>query len=92
MPSARASCADRCARPRTPATTSVAGIGVLGAGHDLDQRGLAGAVFADERMHLARPQIERHPIERAQSGEGLADVSSVEKKVGHVFRGAKRAG
>ena len=29
-----------------------------------------------------RAQVERHAVERAQAGEGLADVSSVEKKAG----------
>src|SRR5262245_26642218 len=64
-----------------------AGIGMLGAGDDLDQRGLAGAVFPDKGVHLARPEIERYAIERAEPGEGLADGSSVEEQTGHVSRG-----
>ena len=45
---------DPCARTTRPADGERAGIGRLGAGHDLDQRRLAGAVLADERMHFAR--------------------------------------
>src|SRR5881628_2794757 len=37
-----------------------AGVGALGARDDLDEGGLAGAVLADERVHLAGREIERH--------------------------------
>ena len=48
-------------------------IGPLGAGHDLDQRRLAGAVLADDRVHLARLQIERDVAERADPFERFGD-------------------
>src|SRR5262245_26310996 len=63
------------------------GISMLGAGDDLDQRGLAGTVLPDKSVHLAGAEIERHAIERAEPGEGLADVSSVEEQTGHGPRG-----
>ena len=58
-----------------------AGIGLLGAGHDLDQRRLAGAVLADERVHLARLQVERHVAERADAFERFGDGRRGEQDV-----------
>ena len=40
-----------------------AGIGRHEAGHDLHQGGLAGAVAAEQRMHLALLQGERNPLQ-----------------------------
>ena len=56
-----------------------AGVGPLGAGDDLDQGRFAGAVLADERVDLAGAEVERHALERAEAGEGLANGASVEK-------------
>ena len=53
--------AERCARSPDPCggtwappTRSVPGVRLFGAGDDLDERGLPGAVLADERVHFAR--------------------------------------
>ena len=44
------------------------------------QRGLAGAVLANQRVDLARAQIEVHPVERAHAGKGLADAAHLEER------------
>ena len=57
---ARARAAGSARSTAWPPTSSRPGVGAVGAGDDLDQRALARAVLADERVHLARPQLERH--------------------------------
>src|SRR5205814_6108692 len=44
------------------------------AAQDLDHRALAGAVFADERMHLAEVRAERGVQERAHAAERTRDA------------------
>ena len=60
------------------------------ASEKFHERGLPSAVFPHQRMDFPRAQIERHAVERAKPGEGLADLSSVEEEVGHVSGLAKR--
>ena len=48
-------------------------VGLLGAGHDLDQRRFSGAVLPDERVHLSCSQVERHVAKRADALERLGD-------------------
>jgi hypothetical protein len=50
------------------------GVGAVDAGHDLDQRGLARAVLADQRVHLARIERQRHILQRLRGVEALGDV------------------
>ena len=57
------------------------GVGLDGAGDDLDERGLAGAVLADEGVDLAGPQVERDALERADAGEGFVDVGEFKEGV-----------
>ena len=64
---------------RAPADRDGAAIGRFGAGHDLDQRRLAGAVLANQRVDFARANIERDAIERAGAGERLGDGLSREQ-------------
>ena len=52
-----------------------AGIRPLDAGQDLDQRGLAGAVLADEGVDLAWCQVEVHALEGLHAGEGFLDAA-----------------
>src|SRR4026209_1345068 len=66
------------------------GVSALGTGHDLDQGGFPGAVLADQRVHFARAEVERHAIEGAKSSKGLADIASVEEQSGHEL--SERAG
>jgi hypothetical protein len=48
------------------------------AGDDLDQCRLAGAVLAQQRMHLAGPHVEAHGLERLHAGKGFADAGELE--------------
>ena len=54
-------------------------VGAFGAGHDLDQGRLASAVFAHQRVHLARLQVERDLLQRANARERFADAGGVEE-------------
>ena len=66
-----------------------AGVGMIGAGDDPDERRFAGAVLADECMHLAGRQIERDAPERVHAAEGLVDaVSREDSHVTPPSRGA----
>src|ERR1700674_1954289 len=50
-------------------------IRVYRAGEDFHQRRFAGAVFADQRMHLAAPDVEVDAVERAHAGIGFGDAA-----------------
>ena len=65
----------RAARGRGLAVDQdLAVVGRVDAGHDLDQRRLAGPVLADQRVHLAPPQLERHVVEGTGGPEALGDA------------------
>jgi hypothetical protein len=55
-----------------------AGIRLVHARHDFDQRRLAGTVLAEERMHLAGAHVEADAGERPHAGEGLLDVRKLQ--------------
>ena len=57
----------------------LAGVGLVKAGQDLDQRRLAGAVVADQPEHLARSEVERDVLERCHHTEALADVLDADR-------------
>src|SRR5206468_11159430 len=46
------------------------------AAQHVDERGLAGAVGADEAAHLAGTDRQRHRVERGQAAEALGYVSA----------------
>ena len=46
---------------------------------DLHQRGLAGAVLAEQHMDLAAPHVERDPIQRVHAGEPLFDTPRISR-------------
>ena len=48
-----------------------AGIGRVGAGDDVYQRRLAGAVLPEQHMDFAAPQIEIDAVQRDHAGEPL---------------------
>ena len=56
-----------------------AAVGLVGAGDDLDERGFARAVLAEQRVDFARLQLERHALQRADGAEGFADVGELEE-------------
>ena len=64
-----------------PAMVDGARVRRVGAGDDLDQRGLARAVFADQRVHLARAQVEGHAAQRTDGAERLGDAAELEERV-----------
>jgi hypothetical protein len=55
----------------------------VGAGEDLDQGRLAGAVLTDQRRHLAGRHVQRHRVQRGRLPEMLADAEGVK---GHGAR------
>ena len=59
------------------------GVGFDGPGDDLDQRALARAVLAEQRVHLAGPQVKAHPAQGADAGVGLLDLTELEQRNGH---------
>ena len=58
---------------RLPVERDRAGVGLIDARHDLDQRRFAGAVLAEQRMHLARPHVE-------------ADLRQARARPGRIWR------
>ena len=61
-----------------PVDRQAARVGLVVAVEDLQERGLAGAVLAQEGEHLAGPHVERDVIERLDVGKGLADTADLE--------------
>ena len=57
------------AGPRRARRCAAARVGQMHAGEDLDERRLAGAVFADERMDLAGAQVDRDVDQRLDRAE-----------------------
>ena len=75
---------------------TAAGIGRVVAGERLDQRRLAGAVLAHERVDLAGLDVERRVDQRARGPEGLREPADVQHRrrrrgsvaVGRVLHGS----
>src|SRR5262249_14053859 len=59
-----------------------AGVGLDDARQDLQERGLAGAVLADERVRLCRGDVEAHAPEGLDGAERLADVPELKGGLG----------
>jgi hypothetical protein len=57
-----------------------AGIGRLGAGQDLEQGRLAGAVLAKEAVDLARDQVERDAVQRLDAGVSFREAGDLEER------------
>jgi hypothetical protein len=53
------------------------------AGQDLDQGRLAGAIVAEEAMHLASLKIEGHAFQRNDGAEIFADILERDQRGGH---------
>jgi hypothetical protein len=64
----------------------LAGLGHDAAAEHLDERRLARAVLADERMDLARVELEIDGRERTHAGERFREGGDAEKR-----RGGRRA-
>ena len=61
----------------SPSMQIVAGIALVGAGQDLDQRRLAGAVVAEQRHHLAGIEIDRRVVDRACTPPKAIEMSRI---------------
>ncbi len=66
-------------------------VGLVDPGEDLDEGRLAGAVLAEEAVHLAGADVEVHPTECDHSRETLHDVGHAQEGGGAVaFHGSGR--
>jgi len=61
----------------------LAGVGLVQAGHDLYEGGLAGAVLAEQGMNFAGADIEGDIGQRPDSGECLRDATQLDRRSGH---------
>ncbi len=58
----------------------LAGVGRVDPRQNLDQRRLAGAVLAEQRVDLAAPDVEIDVVERERRGEPLDEADHFEKR------------
>ena len=61
-----------------------AGVGLDGPGRDVHQRRLAGAVLAEDRVHLAGQHLDRHVGQRGDAGVRLGDAGHAPASPGVV--------
>ena len=81
MPPRRASAGEWATRV-WPRTLIVPPIRPDGAGQDLDERALAGAVGAHQRVDLAGPHGQRRGLERDDGAVRLGDAGGFEQQIG----------
>ena len=82
----------RIERDRTAIDENLAGIARARAAEHPHQRRLAGAVLAEQHVHFAALQVERHIVQRANAWELFRDASHFEqRRVGGRVRHAKQA-
>ena len=62
------------------AQADLAGVRAVHAGQDLDQGRLAGTVLAQQRVHLAGPDVEIDIVERQRAGEPLEAADLEERR------------
>ena len=73
-------------------------VGPVEAGEDVRERALAGAVLAEQRVHLALGRLEVDAVVRDDAGEPLRDPaerdggSGMEKRAGGAERPARSHG
>ncbi len=86
--------ADRGEADGPPVEPELAGVGLEVAVEDADQRRLAGPVVADEPDDLARMDGDRHPPQRLDAAEALADSFGVDgrREAGHAAVVGRRSG
>ena len=70
----RAGVVHRVQLDRLAAKRDAPGVRAQRAGGDRDQGRLAGAVLAEQDVHLARAQVEIDPVERQHAGKALGDA------------------
>ena len=57
-----------------PVQEDAPGVPAVRAREDFHQRGLAGAVFTDQRQYLTGRHLEVHVVQRLHTGEGFRDT------------------
>ena len=60
------------------------GVGFDRAERDVGERGLAGAVFADERVNFTRKQIEVDAVDRDDAGIDFPNAAQLKRDAGRV--------
>ena len=63
-----------------------AGIGLVDTRQNLDQRGFAGAILAEQRVNLAATDIKVDMIESKRRGEALDEAAHNEERRGPAVR------
>ena len=63
-------------------------VGLVIAHDAFDERALAGAVFAEQRMERAGPHLQRHLVERRELAEAFDDVERFDAE--RLLRGGRR--
>src|SRR5277367_1645233 len=61
-------------------------IGWMKAGHDLDERRLACAVLANQRMDFSGSDFQRDAVERDDAWKTLASIFNIEPHRSRAFR------
>ena len=64
-------------------------VGTVHAAENADQRGLAGAVLADDGVDLAEADVEVDAVERERRAELLADACCARRRMGHCINAAR---
>ena len=67
-------------RTGAPSTATVPASGLVQAGEDVHERGLARAVLAQQRVDLAPPQVEVDLVVGDQPGESLDDPPHLDRE------------
>ena len=70
-----------------PSTRTVAGVGAAVALEDLDRRGLARAVRAEQAEHLARGDVEAQAVDRAAVAVALLERDDLDRRCARPPRG-----
>ena len=79
MPRRMAACGS-ARRTGSPCQVIVPGVGLVRSGEDLDQRRLAGAVLAEQAVHLTGADVEVDAVQRPDAGEGLDDAVHLQQR------------
>ena len=74
-----------------PGEPDLTPVRALEARDQVDERGLSGAVRADDRLDAAARDAKAHAVHRLEPAEGFAQVANFEEGFGHVSPGAWRA-
>jgi hypothetical protein len=70
-----------------------AAVGPLRAGDALDERALAGAVLAEQRVHRSRRYLHRDAVQRREGAETLRQLDRLEReRAGRRQDGIERRG